>query len=113
MGGISNGYEAAIQDCAIDIMKSLSSIEVPKERQEFSAIVGSCTDDAVNRLDGKYGFSGAQVGAAKNLASVFWRQSPIKGLQMMKDQDIERIIKISKGDNESVVVHKKFTMDAQ
>lgn len=104
MGGISDGYEAVIQDCAIETMRNLQMITLPEDKEAFGAAVEVAADAAVELLDKKHGFSGAQVGAAKNMAAVFWRQTPEKGIEMMKKQDPERIIKIRKADDGSVCV---------
>ena len=104
MGGISEGYEAAIQDCAIETMRNLQMITLPEDKEAFGAAVEVAADAAVELLDKTYGFSGAQVGAAKNMAAVFWRQTPEKGIAMMKEQDPKRIIKIRKAENGTVSV---------
>lgn len=99
MGGISDGYEMAIQDCAIEIIRALVMVNPPEQKEAFSSVVSIAADSAVDLLDKKHGFSGAQVGAAKNLAAVFWRQTPIIGLEKMRQQDPDRIIRIRKSEN--------------
>ncbi len=109
MGGISKGYEEAIQILAIEAMRNLQIIEMPIDRDEFSTIVNCAVDAAASFLDKKHGFSGAQVGAAKNMAAVFWRQTPEKGIQMMKDSNPDRLILIKKStDSSAVVISDRF-----
>lgn len=106
MGGISDSYEAGIQDCAIQTMRNLQMITLPEDEEAFGVAVEVAANAAVELLNKKYGFSGAQVGAAKNMAAVFWKQTPEKGIEMMKKQDPERIIKIRKAADGSVWVDR-------
>jgi hypothetical protein len=108
MGGISQGYEIAIQECAIEIMRSLQSIALPlpEDKESFSNIVSISADSAVDALDKIHGFSGAQVGAAKNIAAIFWKQTPEKALKMMEDKDPSRLMTIKKGDDGNLVLIK-------
>jgi hypothetical protein len=92
MGGIADSYERGIQDLFIQTIRQLqyrTIIEV-----NFSATVGECIDKAVALLNKFHGFSGAQVGAAKNISSIFWKQTPEKALDMMRKDEPDRIIKI-------------------
>jgi hypothetical protein len=98
MGGISDGYEAAIQDCAIEIMRGLPE-DVPDDIEEFHMAIKKAQDHAVKILNNFHGFSGAQVGAASNMASVFWRRTPKVGIEIMQKSDPDRIIKIKKDTN--------------
>jgi len=100
MGGISQRYECAIQDLAIEIMRNLQLIKIPEIKEDFSEFIKISSDAAVDLLDGKYGFSGAQADAAKNLAAIFWNKTPEVGIQMMMKQDPDRVIKIKKGEND-------------
>lgn len=102
MGGMGTGYEAAIQDCAIETMRSLVEEEVPEEDAKFAQIVTEIADKAAFKLDDKHGFSGAQVGAAKNIAAVFWKKTPEVGLEMMRAKDPTRILKMRKADDDSI-----------
>ena len=107
MGGLGDGYEIAIQDCAVEIIRGLQGIEVPEKDEDFRKQFESVSNEVATRLDKKHGFSGAQVGAAKNIAAVFWRKTPEVGIQTMKDQDAERIIHIQKGTNETPTLIKQ------
>lgn len=99
MGGITNGYEVAIQELAIEIMRTLALIKVPKEDEGVSLTVSVACDEAVDLLDKKYGFSGAQVGAAKNIATIYWRKTPSVALAQMESIDNNRIITIKNTPN--------------
>lgn len=96
MGGMGDGYELVLQECAIETMINLQSISVPKTNEEVVEILNAAVDKAVDKLDDIHGFSGAQVGAAKNIAAVFWRLTPEEG---MKKVQSERIIQIYKGSD--------------
>ena len=65
-------------------------------------VLSSCNSkDAVEKLDTVYHFSGAQVGAAKNIARVFWSQTPEKCLETVSQ---DRIIQIHKGRDRMVEI---------
>ena len=89
MGGLSEEYENAIQQLAFQMMVEFSQIgEYDKEKVNHIQV------KCVNLLDSQHGFSGAQVGAATNLACVFWRQGVEKAIEMMRESDPSRIIKV-------------------
>lgn len=92
MGGISEGYEMAIQSLVVEIVRKLADREVPTNKTELAQMINSTRDKAVKVLDGIHGFSGAQVGAAANLASIIW----VRGLDSFQEV-ADRIIKIKKG----------------
>lgn len=102
MSGFGGGYECAIQECAIKAMRTLQHVAIPETDEDFSAEVTTAVDEAADEFEGANGLTGAQVGAARNIAAVFWRQTPEKGIQMMKERNPARIIQISKGANDSV-----------
>jgi len=97
MGGMGDGYELAIQECAIETMRNLKHIELPESDEEFSDLVKEASKQAADKLDGFHGFSGSQVGASRNLAAIFWRQTPEKALETLPDK--ERILRMKKGSN--------------
>lgn len=103
MGGMGYGYEQAIQDCAVEIMRNLQTVKMPKKDNAFNREIDIATLKATNKLK-HYGFSGAQVGAAGNISAVFWKQTPEKGIEMMRDTDPSRIIKIKKAEDGSVSI---------
>jgi len=94
MGGLGKGYELAIQNCAVETLRGIAGKEVPEELDEYKSMIRAASDEAVSKLDKAHGFSGAQVGVANNIVSVFWRQSPTKGIEMMEKQDPARIIEL-------------------
>lgn len=102
MGGLGPGYEQCIQLLTMEIVRdhlhSLPAAPVDPEnptaaeRQEWDAF----GEIAVSRLNEKIGgFSGAQVGAAKNLAANFLRRGYSEALDSMRALDAERLIQIS------------------
>lgn len=101
MGGLGDGYEVPIQHLAIEVIREISENEIPND---ISQEVNRIAHDVATRLDDLHGFSGAQVGAAKNIAAVFLKNGIDKGLQMMRDREPERIIKIKKGINKPFIV---------
>ena len=103
MGGISDGYEIAIQLLAIETARNLQYIKLPESDEDFSSVVSIANDAAIDLLND--GYSGAQVGASKNMAAIFYRQTPAVAIQKMKDRDPSRIIKIRK-HNESLIITK-------
>jgi hypothetical protein len=96
MGGISIGYENAIQHLAYCALTTLSEIKAPEDDNQFTHLINTTIDKWVHKLNDQHGFSGAQVGAAKNLTAIFYRKTPDVGLQMMRDSDPGRIIKMTK-----------------
>jgi hypothetical protein len=96
MGGLGDGYELAIQECAIEAMKNLQMIAVPESQEKFIEILNEAMDKASEELDAIHGFSGAQVGAAKSIAAVFWKKTPDEG---MKTAPADRIIQIYRGSD--------------
>lgn len=86
MGGLDDGYETAIQKLAVEIMRVLMGVSVPEEKDVFVALIGTACDSAIGVL-GDLGFSGAQVGAAKNLAAMYYRHTPAGALSKVGDAD--------------------------
>ncbi|HET8636014.1 MAG TPA: hypothetical protein VFL96_04110 [Acidobacteriaceae bacterium] len=97
MGGIGPGYEQAIQIMGFEFLRWMLSAP-PKDgwdnlegdawREYRDACEAACSD-TVKQI----GPSGAQFGAAMNLASVFAKQGYAKGLTMV---DADRHILVSK-----------------
>lgn len=65
MGGLGPSYEQCIQNLAIEIVRTVVA-EKPTTKEAYTAIA----DRVASEQDKRYGFSGAQVGVAQNLA---WR----------------------------------------
>lgn len=76
MGGLGPGYEQCIQVCAIEIMRALvaADLEWPDKdavlTDELVEEIERLRDEAYKRIEGG-GMTGAQVGAATNLAIRF------------------------------------------
>ena len=95
MGGLGPGYEQSIQILAIEIIRDNLDKPLPTE-SSWSV----WADDTIARVDKKLpdgtyscgGFSGAQVGAAKNLAFRWLKEGPAKLLQQVPN---ERRIQVS------------------
>lgn len=96
MGGISPDYENAIQGLAFLIMTILKNTPPPADITQRNKIIKKALDAAVMAIGPKYGFSGAQTGAAGNLAGVFWTLGPSAALDKMRAEDMTRIIKVNK-----------------
>lgn len=86
MGGLGPGYEQAIQITAVEFLRSFvnggfdsKKFKSDEEyRKECWVVVESSENvkECVSRL----GLSGAQYGAAQNIAVVFWRKTPAVAL---------------------------------
>ena len=96
MGGLGPGYEQAIQVLAVEIVRDSLGKPFPKAGEK----IGDWGDATVARIDykkpdGSYamgGYSGAQVGAAKNLAWHVLNSGPAKAFEPVRD----RLIQVSK-----------------
>ncbi len=93
MGGLGPGYEQAIHVLTMEIMRDEIGNQLPSKEKwpEWG-------DLTISRLDDKMGgFSGAQVGAAKNLAYSFLKYGPVEIIEKYKESSGEnRIIQVSK-----------------
>lgn len=97
MGGIGPGYEQCIQILAFELMREWNGRFPPVgepmsdgDRQKLN----DSADAVVHLLNAQYGFSGAQVGAAKNLASLVCRRGYRAALRMPEVKD--RLIQVSR-----------------
>lgn len=93
MGGLGKGYEEAIQSLAVEIMRSLPE-ERPDDDKKYEEIMRKARDGSADKLDKIFGFSGAQVGAATNIAAVYWKKGPDEAIKMMEKMDASRIFEI-------------------
>jgi hypothetical protein len=91
IGGFGAGYEGAIQSLAVAIMRDLVNLEQLDwaDLDKVKSVIELIRDEKVSLLDGIHRFSGAQVGAAGQLAYLFWRFGPEK-----RNDVPDRIIKI-------------------
>ncbi len=108
MGGITNGYEIAIQTLAIEIMRILMVVKIPEKQEAFQSLLSKAEKGAFEVVK-DYGYSGAQVGAAKNIAAIYYRQTPSGALSKM--DDLERIITIKKAPTGEIILSKKIGED--
>jgi hypothetical protein len=101
MGGIGPGYEQAIQNMGFAMLRVM--VETPPDWQkavddkkywwEYMDQVDA--NPRVSAIVKRIGPSGAQHGAAMNMASVFARHGYAKGMSMVKDS---RHIQVNKTD---------------
>jgi hypothetical protein len=91
MGGMGPGYEQAIQTLAIEIVRDEMDKPIPEkpDRQWGMSTVGRID---IELPDGRYscgGFSGAQVGAARQLAYSWLTIGPAALQKQYKDRHIQ------------------------
>lgn len=92
MGGLGPGYEQAIQILVFEIIRDELGKPLPTE--EKSPAWSTWGDAAVSRINSKMGgYSGAQVGAAKNVA---YRALRDGWGEMLKTAPQDRLIQVSK-----------------
>lgn len=75
MGGISPGYEQTIQCIAAEMLRYFVTEKPDLDGGDW-ATIRDAMDSALKPVSEKYGPSGAQWGAARNLAAHFYRKSP-------------------------------------
>lgn len=92
MGGIGPGYEQCIQILAFELMREFKDLdwEAVDAQERGQAIINA----VVGRLNGDLHFSGAQVGAAGNLASRVCKVGYRKALR--EDAVKDRLIQVSR-----------------
>jgi hypothetical protein len=100
MGGLGPGYEMAIQGLAFELIRAIRDASFSEwENDEARAkLDAEALEPVVSRCDSEPwgGFSGAQVGAAKNLASCVCRRGYRAAL---RDEVVnDRLIQVSKKD---------------
>lgn len=101
MGGIGPGYEMAIQGLAFEFMREFDGKIPPHDVEMSQEEIDRANKDAdvvVGKFDGEPwgGFSGAQVGAAKHLASIVIRRGYRAALR--DDEVKDRLIQVCKLD---------------
>ena len=89
MGGMGPGYEQALQICMIEICRA--AIKDPRRQDESDDSYRNrfleIRDKVVHEIDNACGgFSGAQVGAATQLAYRFVTDGPTKAFESFKKQ---------------------------
>jgi hypothetical protein len=97
MGGLGPGYEQALQVMAVEITRDNLGVTIPLDsepeevRQEWWGKFGEDTLERTNKSLG--GLSGAQFGAAKQLAHCWLTIGPAETLKKAKD---DRHIQVSR-----------------
>ena len=96
MGGMGPGYEDCIQNLTVETLRYFinNQVNLETEDAEQRELIKKGMDGVADELDKKYGFSGAQVGAARNLAAVIYRRGPADAFADPQIKD--RLIQISK-----------------
>lgn len=92
MGGIGPGYEQAIQVTGAEVLRWLLEHNTDRGLKDFPAIEPEISGDLRERL-APIGLSGAQWGAACNIACVIYRNGPIRALELV---DRDRHIQVSR-----------------
>jgi len=101
MGGLGPGYEQAIQVLMVEICRAAN--EQPRREsepeKEYSDRFMGIRDEVAHKIDDACGgFSGAQVGAAANVAYRFVCDGPKAAIEKFKEQcpgDSDRLIQVS------------------
>lgn len=97
VGGIGPGYEQSIQILAVEVIRHFIATTAnwwegsDEENQAQWAAVRKGCDGLIARVDKYMGFSGAQVGAAVNLAAHLYRKGPRAVMEndAVKDRHIQ------------------------
>jgi hypothetical protein len=78
MGGFGPGYEQALQHCAIEILRWMIKNNLDHSGWEADGALESVSNQASKPVCGlfEYGFSGAQWGAALNIAARIFKYGP-------------------------------------
>jgi hypothetical protein len=94
MGGMGPGYEQAIQILAMECLREFKNLDwtADLESPEWDAAYREAGERAHHRLAAE-GYSGAQYGAATNIAACFCRHGYAKALSMV---DADRRIQVSR-----------------
>jgi len=95
MGGMGPGYEQAIQVLFVETLRNLIDKKPnfeDKSKEDYET-AKDARKKALETLEVKWGYSGAQVGAATNLAYQFWIKTPYT---VLRDKEVEdRKIQVS------------------
>ncbi len=87
MGGIGPGYEQAIQLMAFEMLRAMQATPVDWTNEDAVRAYSDLIREQPNakKIGSEVGASGAQHGAAMNIASIFTRQGYAKGLELAGD----------------------------
>lgn len=89
LGGMGKGYEMAIQALLIELVRDMRNQPMPEGDKKKWEVWG---DSTIHRLAEKWGFSGAQVGAAKSTAFQYLKYG---FAEMMKTAPADRLLVIN------------------
>jgi hypothetical protein len=93
MGGLGPGYEQAIQLLFVEIMRDHIDTPFPQDEKELKEYLNNkFGEEAIKRTDKNAGgYSGAQVGAAKQLAYKFMTDGwdKVMAIDSIKDRHIQ------------------------
>lgn len=92
MGGMGDGYEAAIHTCVFDMIRGLEGKELPStdDQELLRTTLTDCIDHSAD-----YGYSGAQVGAATQVA---YKALTEGWADMIKSIPEDRLIEVTNPD---------------
>lgn len=93
LGGIGPGYEQCIQNLLFEIVKGLREKKYNPDNDKDFEQYKIDADVIVSRLDKEFHFSGAQVGAAKQMA---WQFLAYGYREMMTKCPGDRLIQVRK-----------------
>ena len=94
LGGIGPGYEQCIQDILFTLLSKYPSDKIGEGKDGYKKFQ-EWSNDIITKMDEKYGFSGAQVGAAQATAYQFIKYGYS---EMMNKLDDDRHIQVCKNE---------------
>ena len=98
MGGLGPGYEQAIQVLIVELVRDHKDAPLDRAVETDPAAWSSWGDATVSRVNAwpGCGFSGAQAGAAKNVAYRMLRDGYEAFLSVARAEAVDRMIQISR-----------------
>jgi hypothetical protein len=96
MGGMGPGYEQAIHVCVFEIIRDVDPALATDDTKDAFRAQADATVHRISTTGHNLGFSGAQVGAAMQLAFRALRDGWRVTLEKAKEQDPDRITMVSR-----------------